>query len=274
MTDFIPDSRQFTAPDFDSVARMIEIVGGDRFQSRLLSYLHTRFGAEHCAILRFSSDRPVKIAAVSLDGTNTAARQIDLYLNNYWRYDPTMIEASHVRDEEHANLMRLDVDSLPPSGLRDLIYRKHHISERLLLCGSAAGAVVGLSILRSDESGKFTDSQISELNGVARLLLSLVGKHADLVTRQSELSLAVTSLPLILECMASAPENLSRREVEVCARILYGMSSIGIALELDIGEETVKTYRKRAYQRLGIATQRELLVWYIERWSEQRMCVH
>jgi DNA-binding CsgD family transcriptional regulator len=56
--------------------------------------------------------------------------------------------------------------------------------------------------------------------------------------------------------------------VEVCARIIYGLYAKGIALDLDIGEETVATHRKRAYQKLLIATQRELLLWYIEQWRQ------
>jgi DNA-binding CsgD family transcriptional regulator len=53
----------------------------------------------------------------------------------------------------------------------------------------------------------------------------------------------------------------------VCARVLYGLSSTAIALDLDVGEETVKTYRKRAYQRLAIGSERELLNWYLAQWS-------
>lgn len=45
------------------------------------------------------------------------------------------------------------------------------------------------------------------------------------------------------------------------------MSTTGIALDLDIRVETVMTYRKRSYRRLGIATQRELLLWYIKLWT-------
>ena len=52
--------------------------------------------------------------------------------------------------------------------------------------------------------------------------------------------------------------------------MLYGLSTVGIALDLEIGEESVKTYRKRAYQRLRIGTERELLTWYLALWSTWR----
>jgi hypothetical protein len=53
----------------------------------------------------------------------------------------------------------------------------------------------------------------------------------------------------------------------LCGADLYGMSSVGIALDLSVSEETVKTYRKRAYQRLNIGSECELLTWYLARWN-------
>jgi DNA-binding NarL/FixJ family response regulator len=61
--------------------------------------------------------------------------------------------------------------------------------------------------------------------------------------------------------------SLSSREAEVCARIVFGLSVIGIASDLNIEESTVVSYRRRAYDRLGIATYRELLGLYLETWQ-------
>jgi DNA-binding CsgD family transcriptional regulator len=44
----------------------------------------------------------------------------------------------------------------------------------------------------------------------------------------------------------------------VCARILSGYSSEAIASELGISLHSAFTYRKRAYDKLGIASQNEL----------------
>ena len=53
--------------------------------------------------------------------------------------------------------------------------------------------------------------------------------------------------------------SLPRRELQVCTLIASGTSSEGIALELGVSLNTVLTYRKRAYVRLGISSQNELL---------------
>jgi DNA-binding CsgD family transcriptional regulator len=51
---------------------------------------------------------------------------------------------------------------------------------------------------------------------------------------------------------------LTRRERETCARAAVGITAEGAALDLGIGVASVLTYRKRAYQRLGVSTAYEL----------------
>lgn len=268
------DCTELSGPESGCLARIINSIGDDSFHDGLLGFLHQNIGAEHCATLAFASDRPVKVGAVSLDGTDTAGHQVDLYLRSYWRADPTMVAAHSLAGQTPSRLHRLNIAALPPSDLRDLIYGRTHISERLLLSGSVAGAGISLSILRSERRGTFTEDEVGRLGAMADTLLAIIAKHAALARGQRDLSVALSSLEVILDCMRHAPEGLPRREVEVCARSIYGISSFGIALELDIGEETVKTYRKRAYQRLGIATHHELLLWYVKRWSERLSRAH
>jgi DNA-binding CsgD family transcriptional regulator len=52
--------------------------------------------------------------------------------------------------------------------------------------------------------------------------------------------------------------GLTERELDVCARVIIGMTTEAIALELDLRAPTVATYRKRAYARLGISSHYEM----------------
>jgi DNA-binding CsgD family transcriptional regulator len=52
--------------------------------------------------------------------------------------------------------------------------------------------------------------------------------------------------------------GLTRRELSVCALALVGMTIEGSALELNVKKSTIITYRKRAYERLGISSLNEL----------------
>ena len=58
-----------------------------------------------------------------------------------------------------------------------------------------------------------------------------------------------------MRCLAPA---LTEREVNVCARLLTGMTQEGIARDLGLSLPTVKTYRNRAFGRLGIHFKSEL----------------
>ena len=76
---------------------------------------------------------------------------------------------------------------------------------------------------------------------------------------------ALRSLDVVESCL-TAMTDLPRREMEVCARVLLCQTALGISLSLEISEESVKTYRARAYRRLGIGGVRELWMWYLNLW--------
>jgi DNA-binding CsgD family transcriptional regulator len=57
--------------------------------------------------------------------------------------------------------------------------------------------------------------------------------------------------------------GLTERELQVTSRILFGISALGIAAEFTLAEETIATYRKRAYERLHIGGRYELIQLYL-----------
>ncbi|MBP0590451.1 hypothetical protein J8I87_12135 [Paraburkholderia sp. LEh10] len=252
-------------PDANILA-VIDAIGGDSFGPKLLSYLHEVCGADHCAVFELGGDSLLELDSASLDGTQTAHQQASLYTaQQYWRRDPTIVEAKRRLGQPTPAILRVDINSLTDTVFRDAIYPK--ISQRVMICSQSSKGAFGLSILRSSGHGTFSDSEVDHLSSVSELLFTVLSKHADVVATRGALTRALTSLDDIETCLLGATE-LSKREAEVCARILYGLSSIGIALDLGIGEESVKTYRKRAYQRLSIGSPRELLMWYLGLWGK------
>src|SRR3546814_17596166 len=94
-------------------------------------------------------------------------------------------------------------------------------------------------------------------------------KHVALTKTAAEPRAALTCLPTIEACLTAATPTLTRRAAQVCARVLFGMTSMGIALALGVSAESAMTYRNRAYSRLGIGPPRAHLFWYLDR-SEAR----
>jgi DNA-binding CsgD family transcriptional regulator len=141
-------------------------------------------------------------------------------------------------------------------------------------------AVDGLAALRGgrDESpiwlivepgsnGDISGEALEAITSGSGLLLAAHAKHVELLDARQGAVRALSSIAQIEECLA-ASRALTVREIEVCARIIYGLSTLGIAVDLCLSEETVRTYRKRAYQRLALGTERQLLTWYLRQWTQ------
>lgn len=248
-----------------TLACLVDAIGHDRFGPALASYLHGLCGADHFAAFRLGQDELREVAACCVQPERTARDRVESYVKQgLWKSDPAMTEAQRCVQRQAPALIHVDFSDLGYSDLRPRVYP--HVRDRVLLCGRSGSGAFGLSVLRTDPHSPFADDGLSRLADAAELLVAVLAKHADLRQYRPDVASALTALTDIESCIV-ATSDLPRREAEVCARILYGLSSVGIALDLSVSEETVKTYRKRAYQRLTIGSERELLTWYLARWS-------
>ena len=112
-----------------------------------------------------------------------------------------------------------------------------------------------VNFYRTVEQGRFSPLQVERLNRSAPGLAAAVARHfqaqnpPDHNPSDALEHLFSTSVPLT---------RLTYREKEVCLRILSGFSSEAISVDLGIGLQSTLTYRKRAYEKLGISSQNEL----------------
>lgn len=211
-----------------------------------------------------SRGTPIYMFSGSSGGTELARVQSNLYIDsNFWREDEAYAKARCSGRKGGPSPVRMDVMTLPRGDFRERCYDRRSMRDRLLLSDSN----VIVSILRSERRGIFTSDDCDRLLLASSLILSVLKKHGEMLWRQSKAGQAFSSLEVIEDCFAKAPQMFSNREAQVCARIILGMTSTGIALDLGISEQTATTYRRRAYQRLSIACQRELLTWYLAQWG-------
>lgn len=248
-----------------SLAHLVDCIGNERFGPALATYLHSLCGADHFAAFRLGRDELREVAACCVQPEHTARERVESYVRGgLWKDDPAMTEAQRRVEGPDPTLIHVDFADQGYDDLRPRVYP--HMRDRILLCGRSASGAFGLSVLRADPHSPFAHEAIERLGQAAELLVAMLAKHADVSQSRPNVAQALTKLPEIEHCIV-ATSDLPRREAEVCARILYGLSSVGIALDLSVSEETVKTYRKRAYQRLAIGSERELLTWYLARWD-------
>lgn len=251
--------------DAGSLAHLVAAIGHEHFGPALAQFLHALCGADHFAAFRLGRDELREVAACCVQPERTARDRVESYVKQgLWKNDPAMTEAQRCLDSGSHTIIHVDFREQGYRDLRPVLYP--HVRDRILLCGRGASGAYGLSVLRADPNTPFAADSIRKLRSSADLLMAVLGKHADICLARPDVANALTALADIENCITAMSE-LPRREAEVCARILYGLSSVGIALDLSVSEETVKTYRKRAYQRLAIGSERELLTWYLGHWS-------
>jgi len=189
-------------------------------------------------------------------------------MGGYWRRDPGLLESQRLLDDARLGLMRQDLGEVSDVELREKIWSSQDVQHRLLLCSGTRQSALFVSLCRTGETGDFPSEGLHELAHTSAAVIAIVRKHAAISWTVPRFPAALTNLAEIESCMANALPRLPRREFQVCARLIYGMTTYGIALDLGIGEGSVMTYRKRTYERLHIASQRELLIWYLGNWEK------
>ncbi|MGT2477538.1 response regulator transcription factor [Paraburkholderia terrae] len=97
------------------------------------------------------------------------------------------------------------------------------------------------------------------------LLMALVDRHWLCQSARRSPTDAFDSLESAERCFAETI-SMPLRERQVCARLAFGQTLAEIARTLGISGDTAKSYCRRAYQRLAVTSQRELVIEYIRLW--------
>jgi DNA-binding CsgD family transcriptional regulator len=153
----------------------------------------------------------------------------------------------------------VDLQQLADPETRELIWPR--ACDRLVVAGRSRHNTYSISLVREGQRN-FSSAAIRNVGHFAELMVALVDKHMTLMEHSQEPYRAMGTLAEIAERVEGA-KKFTQREGAVCARILYGMTTAGIALDLGVSPETVKSFRKLVYRRLGIGSSRELLQWYL-----------
>ena len=249
-------------------AACITGLGTSAFYDAFREFLLSVCGADYFALYHGADGKLDDLTAGGLIQGGVASRQARLYVDGgFWRHDPGLETLWTGGADGTPVIVHLTIDGLEHAEMRERIYRPYLVREKVVISGRDERSAVAISLMRTDRKGPFGADALTSLANASRAIVALAMKHVALLRDTADPRLGLTCLPTIEACLAGAKPALSRREAEVCARVLYGMTSMGIALDLGVSEESAMTYRKRAYARLGIGSQRELLLWYLDEWS-------
>ena len=153
------------------------------------------------------------------------------------------------------HLCHLDAQEAPAEH-RAKVYDAHGMAERLSLAQEDAGGMLAINFYRHAHQPAFGPGAREGLGMLAPALMAIVRKHVALSEGVAQ---PQTAVPDDLEArLRRLCPTLTVREQAVCLRLLRGLTLEGIAADLQLALPTVKTYRQRAFARLGIHFRNEL----------------
>ncbi|MDB5715009.1 MAG: hypothetical protein JWO15_2406 [Sphingomonadales bacterium] len=243
------EPEQVAAPWALGLSELVETTGITDFGSTLLAFFDQRIGADHCTVYQLKNYEFAEVFAVS-----SACAEL-IPKTCFSTYDVK-------RRFRQFGSSEASVELYLPSSAANVAMFSTKTPQGIFIFGCKGDSLFCVRILRRPSTYAISDLDLSGLREVADLIISLVARHQGLIHARLDAFSALISLDTIEQRILDT-KSLSKREAEVCARILFGCSSCEIASDLGIGKESVMTYRKRAYQHLEIGSQRELLLWYL-----------
>jgi DNA-binding CsgD family transcriptional regulator len=136
---------------------------------------------------------------------------------------------------------------------------------------SKSGGVLALNLYRYTDQPTFSDRDFGLIELMAEPLFAVVKRHVELKRFNSTPTHSdFFSVGHFRDVLQAQCPDFSERELDVCARLLDGMSYEGIAADLSLSLSSVKTYRKRAFARLDINFKSELVRHYLLRGVPQK----
>ena len=230
---------------------LIETLGRPGFSATLFELARKAVMTDHVTAFRSGGDERPRMILAENTGPGCVARDTaDRYVDRYWRMDPVL--AASPGESVRLFAIELAASDIEPTDYRTDCYTAVRLASRLSVCERRAGETMRLSFYRAQP---FAEGEAEAVLEGAALLLPMLWRQAAEgipIHRSADRSLFAHRL-------ARRAPALSTREREICALIATGVGSEGIALELGISRNTVLTYRKRAYARLRISSQNELL---------------
>lgn len=238
-------------------AKLVGLLGRADFADELIIQLNNFAEVNHISLVHMEQDGEISyILSSSDDSVNITKSMQQLYLSIFYKIDPNTEFLSHFDEGERVILKRLKQKDIEDSDYRRLWYEKMGIIDRTSIITKEDKGLYCLNLFRAKTA--FTPSDMESFDHLKVFLSALVVKHAHMSGSLSTFMDRRVQVRNIIERLHHVDASLTTREKEVCARIILGMSSEGIGLDLDIKTQSVLTYRKRAYARLNISSQNEL----------------
>ncbi|WP_218510702.1 helix-turn-helix transcriptional regulator [Variovorax sp. dw_308] len=246
----------------NALADTVFALGEGRFGETLLGDLRDTLPVNSVSVYR-TGTLPAIFLSASLGVPDTTRDCWRAYLSGPVAVDRTLRPASDGASAPEAGLRLCHITAPEvPAEHRAKVYDAHGVAERVSVVQEESDrGIFAVNFYRHQHQRPLSDGQLAEFGRLGGLLMALARKHIALAQGQPQLQ----PLARMSDRLRLLQPDLTAREIDVCVRLLQGMTQEGIAADLGLGVPTVKTYRNRAFGRLGIHFRNELFALMLER---------
>jgi DNA-binding CsgD family transcriptional regulator len=261
-----------------AITEVAQAVGRPVFDQKLFELLNRILHIDHCVVFTYSErEGPGHLFTRSRMPPEEAEELARDYVTKYYERDPHFAQACGPRSTSEAEPIRPSFSDEYDSEYRDHFFTRHGLIDKISTVGHVDEGNVYCNFYRMGDSGRYSRRDEKLLRSVLPLITSLISSHFTIASvtgtgaAQRDGNVARSLVHSVISRGVEPFDRLTPREAEICERILVGYTSNGISLDLGIAISSVNTYRRRAYERLGIATQNELFSMCLEALNRVRM---
>lgn len=238
------------------IGDLIGKIGTPGFEPSFFKLMRDVTACEHLTAFASSPRVPGRLLFAINRGAEPVARTIaEKYLKQYWAHDPANLVCSRNAARSYEIAVRVLSHDIDHDGYRHDCYSSVDLVDRFSIIRHRAEETIRLNLYRSAQRGRFSLADFTPVLDCADIMFALLAKH----DAQRLAPGRGGDAEILAQRLRQARPEMARRELEVCVGIMQGKSSEAIALALGISVNTVLTYRKRAYARLGITSHNELM---------------
>ncbi len=246
----------------------VGVSGRDAVAEDLLRLLGVEVPLAQCTIFAYEGLRRPRVVAIGdRSRTRALAHITEAYITRFHRLDGCR-EA--MREHHEAALRRPPSQPLivlhrqRPQDIAHAEYRKvcysqPRIAERVsLLSLHEQRYWIAVNFYRGAEHGPMDARGLQTLEAFAPLVVHAVRLHHTGQVLHDDVG------ELLLARLQQRMGALTPRELDVAHGLLQGLGSAALAETLGLSEESVRTYCKRLYRKVGVSGQREFMALLIE----------
>jgi DNA-binding CsgD family transcriptional regulator len=233
-------------------------IGRPSFPQALLDTLRRVADVGHCMVFTFNGERATR-CLLDIGNIPIGADLGVAYAGHFHLADPNRETIFRERERSSPILLPTFARRMYGERYRKIFFEDSEIVDKFATAIWIESTCFYVNFYRTTAQGRFARVQLERLLQLSPAIGAAVARHfQDDVGDQ-----AVPDhdpFGKLARLFASRPPltRLTEREKEVCLRILAGFSSEAISVDLGIGLHSTLTYRKRAYDKLGISSQNEL----------------